>query len=125
VNPGIYKEGVYQENVKVYSELTIITYSSLTGKWTRRTYVSGAVPGGDIIDINSAFVTIYDNLSPEEMKYLEDMGYSPVALTEWERKPDLEEYGSSPAYRKWYDAGEIVGINNAVVTGYVWKKTES
>ena len=122
VGPGVYKDGSYDENVKVSGETTILSYSSLTGKWDKRTYVLGEVPGGDIYHFGSTSVTVFDNLTPEVQTYLENLGYSPVAQTESERKPDPGEYNDNPAYKKWYDAGEIVGKWDTKVTGMSGKR---
>jgi parallel beta-helix repeat protein len=48
VNPG-----VYQENVAVDKELSIISNSYFSANQTKRTYVIGAVPESDVFDINS------------------------------------------------------------------------
>jgi hypothetical protein len=139
VNSGIYKEGSSEENVIVYSSFTIVSYSSTSYSstsysstsysshpvdWVNLISILNALHIGYIFDTDSGYVKIYDrfSLSPSEREYLKSQGYSPVVQMEWERKPDLKEYNSNQAYQKWYDAGEIVGIPDPVVIGYIWQK---
>jgi len=50
--------GVYQENIKVDKELTIISHSTLSGDQTKRILIIGAVPNNDVFSVNSNSVTI-------------------------------------------------------------------
>lgn len=51
------KQGVYNENVKVNKEVSIISNSASEGQ-NKRTYVLGAVPDDDVFSVNSDNVTI-------------------------------------------------------------------
>lgn len=51
-------QGIYQENVKIDKELTILSHSALSGNQTDHTYIIGTVPGKSIFDIYSSNVTI-------------------------------------------------------------------
>jgi parallel beta-helix repeat protein len=53
INPG-----VYQENIKVNKEVKIVTNLDLSGSQFNRTYIIGAVPNDDVINIKSNNVTI-------------------------------------------------------------------
>jgi nitrous oxidase accessory protein len=50
--------GVYRENIKVDKELTILSYSTLSGSQTDRTYVIGAMPGNAVFNVSTSNVTI-------------------------------------------------------------------
>jgi parallel beta-helix repeat protein len=54
----IVSPGIYQENIKVDKELTILSHSTISGDQTGRTYVLGTVPENDVFDIYSSNVTI-------------------------------------------------------------------
>ncbi|WP_226990587.1 NosD domain-containing protein [Methanosarcina acetivorans] len=50
--------GVYQENIKVDKELTIISHSTLAEDRTNRILIIGTVPNNDVFYVNSNSVTI-------------------------------------------------------------------
>jgi len=50
--------GVYRENIKVDKGLTILSYSTLSGSQTDRTYVISAMPGNAVFNISAGNVTI-------------------------------------------------------------------
>lgn len=50
--------GVYQENIIVDKELTIISHSTLSGDQTNRILIIGTVPNNDVFSVNSNSVTI-------------------------------------------------------------------